>query len=270
MSLIKDKLEEVIRKSPLTLLALRNEDSLKIIQEFLPYSVGIEIECTRKDSYNIEVFKSIPNIMSVQGDSHEERFRIPHGIKGLLCLYCISEQLKNNNLLNLGSGIHYHIDMTDSFDLINQTFLYRHKDYILSELDKWSYVGTYNIRDITLDFGAKWVKFQNCFKTAEIRIGEMTFDYEVLVDRIIDACRIIKTLKVDLLGEEKVESNFNNTLDLDINFDEINEYIKNNVVTLSENQILDKIKGLSTLIIDPPQPKIDVEEYVLNRTIKRF
>lgn len=191
-------IEDAIYKHPLSLKSIKNQEILNIIEEYLPYSTGFEIECNYGTNFNINNFKNIENIIEVSCDSDEQRFRIPKGIKGLICLYEICKQLKLNSTLNLESGIHYHIDMTDTFYLLNKELVELNEEWILEELDKWDYKGTYNIRKCRIDYRC-WLQFQTQFNTAEIRIGEMTFDYELICKRIIDGNRIIKQLNNYLL-----------------------------------------------------------------------
>lgn len=165
-----------------------------MIDGYLPRSIGIEIECDQGPTFDKEFFTNIPYIMDVGIDSYEQRYRIPNGLRGLVCLYLISLTCKQHSLLNVSSGIHYHIDLTDCF------FDFKHalenskesQTFLLSQLDEWDYKGTYNTR--CLGSGGVWARFQEGFKTLEIRIGEMTFDYEVLIKRIRSITRIVEIL----------------------------------------------------------------------------
>lgn len=197
------QIKEYLFNAPLKLLSL-NDKTLKHLGDlYLPYSVGFEIECSMSENYKLQSFKDIPNIIEVNGSHKEQIYRIPSGINGIICLYLISEQLKFNSLLNESSGIHYHIDMTDCFHLIRENFIKVNSNFILTELDKWKYKGTYNRRNCTLDSKGNWVNFRKYFKTCEIRIGEMTFNYDVLVKRIFHSCYIVKQLKDQLVFEEQ-------------------------------------------------------------------
>lgn len=179
-------------------LALDVED--KIVQKlalfYFPYSVGFEIETITSD---IRIFDEIPYLMENKSSTNELRFRIPNGIKGIQCLFNISIYLKKYAELNPDSGIHYHIDCTDVYDLFTSDFIDKHKDYILTELDKWKYKGKYNPRLCVFSGSRNWVRFKNTLKTMEIRIGEMTFDYELLFERIRHCNEIVRTLKDKLL-----------------------------------------------------------------------
>lgn len=197
-------IEESIYYFPLPLLNITNKRILSSIDEYLPYSTGFEIEChMNKDTFDIDKFKDIPNIIEVNCDSSEQRFRIPTGLNGLVCLYEICNQLKKNSLLNPGSGIHYHVDMTDCYDVLTEEVIKDNGEWILTELDTWEYKGTYNSRNCNFSSSHHWLRFQECFKTGEFRIGEMSFDYEVLVKRIIHANKIIRRLKDAVSGSKE-------------------------------------------------------------------
>ncbi len=196
--------KECVFHTPLVLLTTKDEEIIEEANKFLPFSTGFEIECNQLPNFDSSSFKIIPNILDVGIDSSEQRFRIPNGVNGLICLYNICEQLKLNSELNPKSGIHYHIDMTAWYDIVTQSFINSNAEWILKELDSWKYDGTFNSRTCQFNTNHNWVRFQESFKTAEIRIGEMTFDYELLVKRIVHANSIIKRLKAKLTDDEEV------------------------------------------------------------------
>ena len=194
MENINKSIERCIYDTPLLLLAFTKDKSIDYINNLLPYSTGIEIECGHLSNFNIEKFTTIPNIIKVNCDSNEQRFRIPNGIAGMICLYNICEQLKLNCEVNEGSGIHFHIDMTTSFYKINDIIIKDNSNWILKELSSWNYKGDYNKKIVAINGGGTWLRFQSAFKTAEFRIGEMSFDYNVLIKRIFHCQDIIKKL----------------------------------------------------------------------------
>jgi hypothetical protein len=177
--------------------SISTKDAEEVGEYLLPFSVGIEFECDKQDHYNLDAFKSIPYILDVNVDSCEQRYRIPKGLKGLQCLYRLSLLLKENSVLNLGSGIHYHVDFTECFSKITAEFINTEKEYILTELDKWEYKGKYNSRNVVIN-NRCWVQVSSEFKTFEFRIGEMTFDYDLLFKRISHLMEITKKVKYNL------------------------------------------------------------------------
>lgn len=197
MENINDLIKECVYHTPYILLSLKDEH-LDIAKSFLPNSTGFEIECDKSDHFDIKTFESIPHIMDIDCSDGEQRFRIPNGIQGIICLYNICHQLKLNSQLNQGSGIHYHIDMTDHPEFWKRNgepYITNNRKKILNDLDDWNYIGSYNKRDITYSTNHNWVRFQPTFKTAEIRIGEMSFDYNLLIKRIIHANQLVGLLK---------------------------------------------------------------------------
>lgn len=175
---------------------------------YLPYSTGFEIECNMKPGYRADVFTNIPNIMEADVNGYEQRFRIPEGLEGLKCLFEISSNLKEQALFNPDSGIHYHIDCTDVYKYFTTEFVAKHKEWMLTELDSWNYQGKYNKRNIEFSFSHNWVRFQETFKTMEFRLGEMTFDYELLFKRITHANAIVRRLKEELIETVEDDDRF--------------------------------------------------------------
>jgi hypothetical protein len=186
--------EDIVYTNPSLLLNFDQYEKLGLL--YLPYSVGIEFECDQKSTYNLEVFKNISNIMAVDVDNAEQRYRIPNGINGLICLFDLSLKLKEYSLLN--GGIHFHVDFTDNPECITQENVDCHKEWILTELDSWEYGGTYNKRDIAIN-SRKWVRFNTYGSktTMEFRMMNQTFEYSMLAKRIIHGCNIARRFKAN-------------------------------------------------------------------------
>lgn len=256
-------LERYVRHTPLALLTVTDYESIMIVEELLPYSIGIEIECNSGSNPNPQRFKAIPNILYVDATStpnieSEHRFRIPKGINGVMCLYNICEQLKVLCRTNPQSGIHYHVDMTDCYSFLTVDLIKTHSEWMLQQLDHWEYKGTYNSRGICgkgLSNGA-WIRFQDGFKTAEIRIGEMSFEYEVLITRIIDCCRIIKKLKSFLPTLYTEAPKFNPK-----------EWIEYLSLSLSSIEIEDKIKAIRKKLGEINFSGIAATDSILTQTL---
>lgn len=181
-------------------------DAKKVSDYYLPFSIGIEFECVQADHFNLEDFKNIPNIMDISIDSGEQRFRIPSGLNGLKCLFTISMLLKKNSLLNPLSGIHYHIDCTDVYSMFSDEIVNDNSEWMLKELDSWGYKGTYNSRAIRFNGGHNWIRFQPFFKTMECRIGEMTFEYDLLFKRIVHLSSIVRRFK-EIVNHKYLQTN---------------------------------------------------------------
>jgi hypothetical protein len=231
----EELIEDGINNCPLALLSIKDKDLINKINNYLPYSIGIEIECMKSPNFNLDNFLNIPDIINVSIDDNEQRFRIQNGLSGLICLYNICDELKINSELNPDSGHHYHIDMTNTYHLLSNEFIESNRYWILEELDKWEYKGTYNTRGVKFDSMHWWMRFQNGFKTAEIRIGNMTFDYEIIIKRLIHACNIIQRLNKQLIEKETI-------IYTKPNFEQLKTRIKyskyNNKLDYLNNQLL--------------------------------
>ena len=160
-----------------------------------------EAELPAMSNYLIKSIPALENIFYTYQSLNELK-KIP--TEKFMRLYSEISGTENSVLkkyaeLNPDSGIHYHIDCTDVYDLFTSDFINNHSDYILTELDKWKYKGTYNPRKCVFSSSRNWVRFKDTLKTMEIRIGEMTFDYELLFERIRHSSEIVKTLKDNLL-----------------------------------------------------------------------
>lgn len=193
----QELIEKCIYKNPLALLAIGDDvESIRLVNSYLPFTTGFEIECTQDPLFELSSFTNIPDIVNVNIDSSEQRFQIPAGISGFICLWHITEQLKTNSQLNYGSGLHYHIDFGETACAKIRKVEYDKFKWILDELDSWKYIGTYNKRAIT--DSRTWVRVPTEHKTVEIRIGEMSFDYELIIKRIIHCNQIVMKMKQQL------------------------------------------------------------------------
>lgn len=194
-----EAIEDAIYNNPLPLLNIKDSDIISIINKYLPYSIGMEFECMKKETYDIVKFQSILNIMAVEVDNSEQRYRIPDGLKGMICLWSICTQMKLNSIIDLGSSNHYHFDFTDISD--NEKHKIRensnNRDWIIEELKLW---GT----ALNHSMSSNWIRFFNPLGTLEIRIGEPTFDYNLIIKRLIQGSIIAKRLKEDVDPNSKL------------------------------------------------------------------
>ena len=195
--------EDWVYVSELQILEILTHSYLKP-DDYWFYDVGIEIECSPLDGFSesdkLEELKELNIFKDIQLTKDEQRFRLPKGTSGFYALHKLSMFMKKYYAFNDLSGIHYHIDFSDCFDnLINNESIVNISLYLLNELDSWNYKGSYNSRMVKLDGGASWVRFQSDFKTMEVRIGEMTFDYNLLLKRILHLQEITYRLKFEYL-----------------------------------------------------------------------
>jgi len=205
------RVRDIVKICPLPLLAIKDQTMINYANSLLPRSVGIEIEAPPRP-LDVEGFSSIEyiktraieelskyDILSFDITAIESRFRIPPGIKGLVCLYHLSLFLKKYFLINNKSGIHYHIDYYKewkygsklSYKRIdsNEPVIERNSRWMINALHHWGYKGTYN--KMQLSFSKQAIRLHNDYKSIEFRIGEMTFDYELLVKRILNCQNIV-------------------------------------------------------------------------------
>ena len=227
-------IEEAIYKFPLSLNALDNTNLEMIVNDYLPYSMGMEFECYANE-FNEDKFKKIPDIMDVDGCSSEIRFRIPNGIKGLVCLWHILIEVKKQVKIDLGSSNHYHTDFTDVWSKMSQDFKNAEIKWVLEELKTWGTAVNYDMIN-------SWYRW-NTLSTLEIRIGEPSFDYDVIVKRLIQCCDISKRVKFNLLSIEEQQQVRSLTKELELlkatiivpkldSNDEVKNIINNRVIKI--------------------------------------
>ncbi len=239
-----DLVIEAIYNNPKSLINIKDDKIISLIDKHLPYSVGFEIECDYGTDYNKRNFEIIPNIMEVRNDSSEQRYRVPSGLIGLICIDDICTQLKLNSSMNLDSGIHYHIDCSKYWEIINNhDYLQANREWILQELDTWEYKGKYNHRQVAT-CGHNWVRCNSEFKTLEFRCGEMSFDYSHLIKRIISASNIVTQLgingnkkdmllnRLSFLDSEINSLKADNKIDTSVQLDQMNKVIKKRVIKI--------------------------------------
>jgi hypothetical protein len=223
-------LEDCIYNNPTPLLNIKNQYIIDIIDSYLPYSHGMEFECSQQSNYDEESFKKIPNIMEVKVDSYEQRYRIPSGLKGMVCLYDICNLMKDMSINNTESSTHYHTDLTDIWSEINVSG-YRQQpkgyDYITESLKEWETAFDYSKT-------ANWWYF-NDLGTLEVRIGEPTFDYNIIIKRLMqcsDLCKQIRNIvpndyKLKQLQKQLQELNFFDELEI---INQNQEIINNKII----------------------------------------
>lgn len=207
------KAKDYVFTNPLLLDTITDKKVLDIVDNMMPREVGIEIECDINYSYpeiydansHARMFRRIPGLLAIDNDGGEQRYRISSGIEGMKALYEICKLLKLYSKINNGSGIHYHIDFRDRYRLLSDQLdklgdhgcrLYS-LQWMIDRVKHWRYKGSYN--PMYVSTAKKGIRLHSGNSTIEFRTGEMTFDYEVMIKRIISAQSVVKTLvfKVD-------------------------------------------------------------------------
>lgn len=227
-------IREILCKSPSTIE--RTDIIEQVALYLLPENTGIELECDKKKNYEEKHFLGI-GLVKINTDDGEQRYQIPKGLDGFITLEKLSELLCIYSLENPKSGNHYHINASEFFSSITSKIIEDNKDWILNELDSWKYKGTYNDRDV--DYSRKWVRLCSPYKTIEFRIGEMTFDYKLLIKRILHCQDIVRRFKYICLSDEysldtrikSLEKQLITTSN--INLEEINTIIQNRKVKIT-------------------------------------
>lgn len=187
-------IDNILKQYPIA-LDNNDKDVINLALYYLPYSTGFEIECSPKEDINKSLYHSLGLFYAYEITESEQRFRIKNGINGLNELYNISLLLPKTMYINNESGIHYHVDCSDIWDKLNNNIIQYLSNYILSELDTWEYKGTYNPRKCEFSSSRNWIRFKDSTKTMEFRIGEMTFDYQLLFKRIAHCNKIVRKVK---------------------------------------------------------------------------
>lgn len=184
--------------NPLILSKLFKSEPEKLNSIF-PYSVGMEIETVILSNIDLyrarEEFTALGLLHVDLNKYDEQRFRFKEGFEGAVQLYKASKLFYKYLMFNEESGIHYHIDFTDTWNLLDRDLLKFQETWILPELDTWDYKGQYNLRKI--GSGGVWLRW-NDLKTLEFRIGNMEFEYSEIIKRILSAQMISAKLKIIL------------------------------------------------------------------------
>lgn len=190
------KIKELLYSNPNLLLSLPLGEAVG--RKCLPFSLGFEFECHQGENYDLGVFKSIPNIMAVSVGGTEQRYRIPSGLKGLICLFDIANNMKIYSLLNEQSGIHIHVNFTDCDKPVTDSFLEEISPWLLSELDQYDeHPDGYNKRKIGRT-KCNWVKACTGYGTWEFRVFRQTFEYSRLLDYAIHLSELAVEIKTRL------------------------------------------------------------------------
>jgi hypothetical protein len=250
----KEKVLEMARSFPIPLLDLKDQELIKYANNILPYSTGIEVEAPLKIS-PYDLLKEWSNIHDIansnipfiikpseserENTDYEFQFRIPSGIKGLICLYWCCEFMKEYGMLNPISGNHYHIDFTEFrnfpvfYDIpegyfslnhskrnivdteearnneLSEKFIAKNSNWVLKELGSWNYSGNFNRKKMGFSKSFNrynWVQWRSSYKTLEFRTGEMSFGYSLIVKRISHAQRISYKLKQNMVQFAKLNN----------------------------------------------------------------
>lgn len=179
------------------------DNLVRYINSIFTRDIGIEIEAILKSNYTIVDFHEAWNnanlVCSEDSDADEIRIRLnfyDNSIsRCLIDLYLGLEIIKEYYKLNILSGIHYHVDCPTIFLTPNIAYdsniVSNQHEWVFKALSSWNYNEAKggNARYISI---LKWsqVRIHRVYKTLEYRIGEMTFDYSVILKRIVHITNI--------------------------------------------------------------------------------
>jgi hypothetical protein len=176
----------------------------------LPRSFGMEIETETPEPTRLKTYlETLEGMLVIPDDyKHEMRFRFPTGLEGIRLLYKVSNGLRKFSSENTDASIHYHIDFTDTFSLVNDTHIDYIKDWVLTELDSWNYQRTYNARNVNRSKSA-WLKFHSGHKTLEFRIGNCVFDFDKMLKEVEHASYIAEVIRAYVFNDSETIDNHN-------------------------------------------------------------
>lgn len=179
------------------------DNLVRYINSIFTRDIGIEIEAILRFDYTIDEFYEAWNnanlVCSEDSDANEIRIRLNFYddsiSRCLIDLYLGLEIIKKYYKLNMRSGIHYHVDCPKIFSnpdiFYDDNIVSNQHEWIFKALSSWNYneVRGGNARMISI---AKWsqVRIHKKYKTLEYRIGEMTFDYSLILKRIVHVTNI--------------------------------------------------------------------------------
>lgn len=206
-------LRDCVFHNPLGLSYLPSK-TRQLANWYLPRDTGIEFEIELPDlSNNAEdvwslsperflsedLINEIDELQLRDKSYHykEQTFRISSGEQGMIQLYKLSHILKKYFSLNPLSGIHYHT--SSPFMSTENCCKVLHNNVtgedFLKELDSWGYTGIFNKRGLSVMSKGTWINLRWDYGTVEYRIGEMTFDYDLLIKRIVHCHSITRKIE---------------------------------------------------------------------------
>jgi hypothetical protein len=233
-------LKDCVFHNPLGLSCLPSK-TRQLSNWYLPRDTGIEFEIQGiSDSREFDLMKreiTRLNLKTVGASYQEQSFRICSGEEGMIQLYKLSHILKKYYSLNPCSGIHYHTSCPKVCDITTAS-IPKFRERFLKELDTWGYEGNYNARAIGIMQKSSWVNMRWDFDTIEYRIGEMTFDYDLLIKRIVHCHAITRKIEncIKTLPITKVKKDGSSLINTALHSFGVNSiFVTGNVLIHSDN-----------------------------------
>ena len=154
---------------------------------------------------------------------NEHKIRISDH-KQLTGLYNILADMKKHCRLNMDSGIHIHIDITDLFahpsfkrygevdSSLVAKFVASYLEPRMDEIEQIfypgsKYLGGYNTsKAITTWKNHKWVAVRHGYNTIEFRIAPMTFEYTDIARWCVELCQLVNKM---ILSDKEISKSCN-------------------------------------------------------------
>lgn len=226
-----EKIREAVKRFPYLIPMYMKDPTFDpkitygIMKKILPLRFSIEFEClgtinenktidSKKHGNQFGVYSlnrdkwtnesNDPNYWANQQSLNEHRVSVL-GFRQLVGFHKVLETMKSDLISCPGSGIHIHIDISpfipDKIEDRRGTYerwLENIRNQMVINLDMVyeifgsKYTGEYNRKSCRIDQKGNWVNIRSGFKTIEFRIGELTFDYEELIDIVIKLQKLTK------------------------------------------------------------------------------
>lgn len=191
----------------------------KIINSFLPFKIGMEVECigslseqmegndyfdNEKMATILDCFSFSDNRNNYQKEKEMCENRICfNGHKQVIALSRFCALLSQHCIIDELGGIHYHFDFPEVKLLGEDSHLMQEiKKACETKLDKIDYIlqykGFFNPKIVKIDSKPCWINIRKYFGTIEIRIAGPKFDYKKILTEIIALSNIILEIRKNI------------------------------------------------------------------------
>lgn len=168
-----------------------------ILAKLLPLRWGIEFECINGLPININNSLNLYDFSqnypyNPESDQQNEIRLSGQGYLYLSALYMALNKMKTYCKLIDGGGIHIHINYLNYPTNQSKLVTFFSQSKILDQVYKIfgsKYVGNYNLKNCSIHKG-NWVRITH--NTIEFRIGDLTFEYEEIVQILIKLQSLVK------------------------------------------------------------------------------
>lgn len=196
----------------------------KVINQLLPFKVGIEVECLKSLTRELALekntslvnfgFKEVNKILKavdfsddmILDPNHVNEHRLCfNGHKQVISVQRFFALLTQYCVLDTRGGIHYHFDMPEIMHM-NRAKLVELKQHFTKYLNDLNticdYKGHYNTKSVGIDTKGTWINLRSNLNTVEIRIASPKFDYEQVITEIILISQLITKVRREMKMKE--------------------------------------------------------------------